>query len=206
MSRFCKENFDSNLDLAIVSEYFLTMNQLTIPQQLRANVRLIKPELLANVPDDYPPRMVFNYLRHEATNYDQLLEQHARQYGNLTPAEKKALTQGAADVIIEALRLENTDLLGGKTNTKFANFARTLIQLLGLGDGVDLGAIYEATKTLKKSQAMYKSWNERYRRQRELVLKLAKSLEPDTRRQIEAIYSANSKAKLDQLEELYFHG
>ena len=99
------------------------VNQLTTAQQLRQSVKLIKPELLAQVPDDYSPRQVFNFLRHRATNYEQLLDQHQAQYGNVTPAENKALTQGAADVVIKAFREENVELLSGKSNTVFAKFA-----------------------------------------------------------------------------------
>lgn len=182
------------------------MNQPTIVQQLRNSVKLVKPELLAQVPDDYNPRQVFNYLRHKATNYDSLLEEHRKKYGDVTPAENKALTQGAADVIIKALRDENADLIQGKANTPFAQFARAIAQLLGLSSDVDLGAIREATKTLKRSQAMYKSWNERYRRQKEMVLKVTRTVEPEIRRQIEAIYSANSKDKLDKLQQELFNG
>jgi Tfp pilus assembly PilM family ATPase len=182
------------------------MNQLTIAQQLRDSIKLVKPELLAQVPDEYNPRQVFNYLRHKATNYDFLLEEHRKKYGDVTPAENKALTQGAADVIIEALRTENVDLMQGKANTRFAQFTRAISRLLGLSSDIDLAAIREATKTLKKSQAMYKSWNERYRRQKEMVLKVTKSVDPEIRRQIEAIYNANSKEKLDKLEELLFNG
>jgi hypothetical protein len=182
------------------------MNPPTLVQQLRDSIKLVKPELLAQVPDDYTPRQVFNYLRHRATNYEFLLEEHRRKYGDVTPAENKALTQGAADVIIEALQIENNDLLQGKANTRFAKFARTISQLLGLSSDVDLQAIHEATKTLKKSQAMYKSWNERYRRQREMVLKVTKAVDPEIRRQVEAIYSANSKDKLDKLQQELFNG
>jgi hypothetical protein len=182
------------------------MNQLTIAQQLRDSVKLVKPELLAQVPDDYNPRQVFNYLRHRATNYDSLLEEHRRKYGDITPTENKALTQGAADVIIKALSDENEDLIQGKANTRFAKFARAISKLLGLSSDIDLGAIHEATKTLKKSQAMYKSWNERYRRQKEMVLKVTKSIDPKIRRQMEAIYSANSTDKLDKLQKELFNG
>ncbi|BAU11324.1 hypothetical protein LEP3755_18170 [Leptolyngbya sp. NIES-3755] len=181
------------------------MNPPTLAQQLRESVKLVKPELLAQVPDGYNSRQVFNYLRHKATNYDFLLEEHRRKYGDVTPKENKALTQGAADVIIEALRVENVDLVQGKTNTPFAKFARVMREFLGLDSAIDLQAIYEATKTLKRSQLMYKSWNERYRRQREMVLKLTKNIDPEIRRQIEAIYSANSKDKLDKLQKELFN-
>ncbi|MGB7088132.1 MAG: hypothetical protein WBD47_21425 [Phormidesmis sp.] len=177
------------------------VNQLTIAQQLRNSVKLVKPELLAKVPDDYSPRQSFNYLRHRATNYEELLEQQRQRYGDITPAENKALTQGAADVIIQAFREENIDLLSGRSNTPFARFARSLAQLLGLESGVDLEMIYEATKTLKRSQAMYKSWNERYRRQKNLVLKVIEAASPEIRQQVRSIYKANSKAKLEKLEE-----
>jgi hypothetical protein len=182
------------------------MNQPTLAQQLRESVKLVKPELLAQVPDDYNRRQVFNHLRHNATNYDFLLDEHRRKYGNVTPAENKALTQGAADVIIEALRLENDTLMQGKANTPFAKFARAMRELLGLNSDIDLQAIYEKTKTLKHSQAMYKSWNERYRRQREMVLKVTKGVNPEIHRQIKAIYSANSKDKLDKLQKELFDG
>lgn len=177
-----------------------------IAQQLRSSVSLVKPELLADVPDHYDPRQVFNFLRHRATNYDLLLEQHQQKYGNVTPAENKALTQGAADVVIEALRLENDELIQGQSNTIFARFTRKLVKLLGLEPEVDLQAIYEATKTLKRSQSMYKSWNDRYRRQKEMILKVTKSIDPEIRSKIEDIYSANSKAKLDELQEVLFGG
>ncbi len=182
------------------------MDQLMIAQQLRNSVKLVKPELLAQVPDDYNPRQVFNYLRHRATNYEFLLEEHRKKYGDITPAENKALTQGAADVVIEALRAENVDLMQGNANTRFAKFARAIAQLLGLTSEVDLRAIYQATKTLKASQIMYKSWNERYRRQREMVLEVAKLASPEIRGQIEKIYSANSKDKLDKLQKELFNG
>lgn len=178
----------------------------TTAQQLRASVKLIKPGLLANVPSDYNPRQVFNFLRHKATNYDALIEQHRQKYGNVTPAEIKALTQGAADVVVKALRAENDELLQGKANTIFARFSRKLIKLMGLGPDVDLQAIYDATKTLKKSQSMFKSWNERYRRQKEMILKLTVSVDPELRQNIEAIYSATSKDKLDRLEETLVNG
>ncbi|MEB3310636.1 MAG: hypothetical protein VKJ02_10415 [Snowella sp.] len=184
------------------------MNQPNaIVQELRSSVKLIKPELLAQVPDDYNPRQVFNFLRHRATNYDVLLENHRQKYGNVTPAENKALIQGAADVIIDALRGENDDLLQGKTNTIFAKFVRKIAQALGLGLGtdVDLKAIHEATKTLKASQQMFKSWNERYRRQKEMVLKLTKKLDPEIYLQIKTIYEANSKDKLDKLQQELFN-
>jgi hypothetical protein len=178
----------------------------TTAQQLRAAVKLTKPGLLADVPSDYNPRQVFNFLRHKATNYEALIEQHRQKYGDVTPAEIKALTQGAADVVVNALRAENDDLLSGKPNTIFAKFSRKLIQLMRLGPDVDLQAIYEATKTLKRSQLMFKSWNERYRRQKEMILKLMVSADPELRQNIEDIYSANSKDKLDQLEEALFNG
>lgn len=181
------------------------MNPQTITQQLRSSVELVKPELLAQVPDNYSSRQAFNYLRHRATNYDLLLDQHRQQYGDVTPAENKALTQGAADVVIEALRAENIDLIQGNSNTSFAKFARSLRQLLGLDAGIDLAAIHDATKRLKQSQLMYKSWNERYRRQKELILKVVKGAEPEIRSQVEAIYKANSKAKLDKLQERFSH-
>lgn len=186
------------------------MNQPpTIAQKLRSSVQLVKPELLAQVPSDYKPRQVFNFLRHKATNYDSLLEEHRQKYGDITPAENKALTQGAADVIIDALRYENSDLIVGKTNTVFAKFSRTLYKLLGLDSGVDsqdLQSIHDAVKTLKASQAMYKSWNERYRRQKEMVLKAIKFADPDVQLLVKKIYSSNSKEKLDILEEELFNG
>jgi|GEM_PF-1965180 len=178
----------------------------TTAQHLRASIKLTKPSLLADVPSDYNPRQVFNFLRHKATNYDALIEQHQQKYGNITPAEIKALTQGAADVVVNALRAENDELLQGKANTIFAKFSRKLITLMGLGPDVDLQAIYEATKTLKRSQSMFKSWNERYRRQKEMILKLTVSVDPELRQNIEAIYSATSKEKLNQLEEALFNG
>ncbi len=182
------------------------MNQPNvIVQELRSSVKLIKPELLAQVPDDYNPRQVFNYLRHRATNYDFLLEEHRQKYGSVAPAENKALIQGAADVIIEALQTENIDLIQGKANTPFAKFARAISHLLGLNSDIDLQAIHQATKTLKASQVMYRSWNERYRRQKEMVLEVAKALDPEIRRQIEAIYKANSKDKLDKLQQELFN-
>ena len=182
------------------------MNQPNvIVQELRSLVKLIKPELLAQVPDDYTPRQVFNYLRHEATNYDSLMEElRQKKNGNVTPDENKALIQGAGDVIIEALRGENDDLLRGKANTPFAKFMRKITQVLGLGSDVDLEAIHQATKTLKRSQRMFKSWNERYRRQKEMVLKLTKNLDPEIYFQIKTIYEANSKDKLDKVQQELF--
>lgn len=182
------------------------MSEPTVAQQLRASVKLIKPELLATVPDGYNPRQTFNYLRHRATNYDELLEQHRAKYGNITPAEQKALTQGAADAIIDAFRSENADLLSGKSSTPFAKFARSIAQLLKLDSGIDLQAIHSATKTLKQSQAMYKSWNERYRRQRDMVLKIVRAADPEIYNRVKEIYSANSKDRLDALEKELFDG
>ena len=182
------------------------VNQLTTAQQLRQSVKLTKPELLAQVPDDYSPRQAFNYLRHRATNYEHLLDQHRQQYGNVTPAENKALTQGAADVVIKAFRDENVELISGKSNTPFAKFARSLTELLGLSSGVDLAMIHDATKKLKQSQAMYRSWNERYRRQRELVLKVVEAASPEIRKQIIAVYKANSEAKLTAIEKELSNG
>ena len=174
---------------------------LTTAQQLRRAVKLTKPELLARVPDDYTPRAVFNYLRHNATNYDELLEQHQRQYGRVTSDENKALVKGAADAVIQAFRDENIELIQGVANTPFAKFARSLANLFGLGSDVNLAMIYDATKKLKQSQVMYKSWNERYRRQRDLVLKAVEAASPEVREQVQAIYKANSKAKLNALEK-----
>ena len=102
----------------------------------------------------YSPRQVFNFLRHRATNYEALLDQHRARYGNVTPAENKALTQGAADVVIKAFRAENIELIQGRANTPFAKFARSLANLLGLGSDVDLAMIHDATKKLKQSQVM----------------------------------------------------
>ena len=181
------------------------MKQPTIAQTLRASVKLVKPELLAQVPDDYNPRQTFNYLRHRATNYDFLLDEHRKKYGDITPIENKALTQGAADVIIGAFRGENTALMRGQANTPFAKFARAISKLLGLSPDVDLKAIHDATRTLKKSQTMYKSWNERYRRQKDMILKITKNVDPEIRCHIEAIYKANSKDKLDRLEQELFN-
>lgn len=179
------------------------VTQQTTAQQLRSSVKLLKPELLAQVPDDYNRRQAFNFLRHRATNYEALLDQHRQRYGNVTPAENKAAVQGAADVIIQALRDENIELIQGRSNTPFAKFARSLAELLGLDQGVDLAMIHEATKTLKRSQVMYRSWNERYRRQRDLVLKAIESASPEVRQQVKEIYKANSKAKLLELEERF---
>ena len=192
-----------------------------IAKELRKSIKLTQPELLADVPDGYNARQVFNFLRHKATNYEALLEQHQQRYGNVTPAENKALTQGAADVVIEVLRTENDELIRGEANTRFAQFVKKLRKslelelrkLLGLTADIDLGiydvdlqAIYKATLSLKKSQRMFKSWNERYRRQRELILKVTKSIDPEIRHKIEDIYSANSNDKLEQLEKALFDG
>lgn len=179
------------------------VTQQTTEQRIRSAIRLVKPELLAQVPDDYNRRQAFNFLRHRATNYDALLEQHRAQYGNVTPKENKAAVQGAADVIIQALRDENIELIQGRSNTPFAKFARSIAELLGLDAGVDLSMIYEATKTLKRSQTMYKSWNERYRRQRDLVLKAIEAASPEVRQQVQEIYKARSGAKLDALEKRF---
>ena len=179
------------------------VTQQTTAQSLRSSVKLTKPELLAQVPDDYNRRQAFNFLRHRATNYEALLEQHRQRYGDVTPKENKAAVQGAADVIIQALRDENIELIQGRSNTPFAKFARSLAELLGLDPGVDLAMIHEATKTLKRSQVMYKSWNERYRRQRDLVLKVIGAASPEVRQQVQAIYKTTSKAKLDALEKRF---
>lgn len=176
----------------------------TSAQQLRRAVRLLRPELLAQVPDDYSPRAAFNYLRHEATNYDTLLAEHQRQYGRVTTEENRALIKGAADVVIQAFRDENIELIQGRANTAIAKFVRSLAQMLGLSGDVDLAMIHDATKKLKQSQAMYKSWNERYRRQRDLVLKAVESASPEIRAQVQAIYKANSKDKLNAIEERGF--
>ena len=61
--------------------------------------------------------------------------------------------------------------------------------------------IHDATKKLKQSQAAYKSWNDRYRRQRDLVLKVVASASPEIREQVEAIYKATSKDKLSAIEK-----
>lgn len=182
------------------------MNKPTLAQQLRASVKLVKPELLADVPDGYDARQTFNFLRHKATNYEELLEQHRNEYGNVTPAEQKALTQGAADVIIGAFRSENADLLVGQASTPFAKFARKISSVLGLSTDIDLQAIHTATNTLKKSQTMYRSWNERYRQQKEMVLEVVKLADPDIYNKVKAIYSTTSKAKLDALQQELFNG
>ena len=182
------------------------MNEPSIAQQLRASVKLVNPELLAEVPDGYNSRQTFNYLRRNATNYSELFESYIKQYGKLTPAARKALTQGAADVIIAAFRAENEDLLVGKSNTAFSKFSRAIANLLGLGADIDLQAIRDATIALKKSQTMYKSWNERYRRQKEMILKVVKPASPEIRQKVQMIYKANSKDKLDALEKELFNG
>ena len=177
---------------------------LTTAQQLRRAIRLTKPELLAQVPDDYSSRATFNYLRHSATNYDELVEQHQRQYGRVTSEENRALIKGAADVVIQAFRDENIELIQGVANTPFAQFTRSLANLFGLGSDVDLAMIHDATKKLKQSQLMYKSWNERYRRQRDLVLQAVEAASPEIRKQVQTIYKARSKAALSELEETLF--
>lgn len=91
-------------------------------------------------------------------------------------------------------------------NTPFAKFARSLTELLGLSSGVDLAMIHDATKKLKQSQVMYRSWNERYRRQRELVLKIIEAASPEIRQQVIAVYKATSKAKLSALEKELSNG
>ena len=66
--------------------------------------------------------------------------------------------------------------------------------------------IHDATKKLKQSQAMYRSWNERYRRQRELVLRVVEAASPEIRKQVIAVYKANSKAKLSAIEKELSNG
>lgn len=155
-------------------------------------------------------RQLFNHYRHNMTNYDQVLDDiHAGQ-GYVQWSQQKQANVGAAEKILELYRDEHVKVI--KDSQQKGKFIKSLMQklqvttttaLVNLLDGwaakltelsAKIGESEDHIDFLKNSQGSYHRWNNTYRVQKFMVLKMLEidHIDMQTIAKVEQIYGTKS--------------
>lgn len=182
-------------------------------EEIKAMVKIVRPELLYDIRDrrdrsiDFDSasgRELLNHLRHNVTNYDEVLDKIRVDLGqdNVPSSYVKHATNAATELVLELYRNEHSQV------TQFAQERKTILRDLMQKAGVKsakalsdmLDNLSEKLKTVAKlenSQRSLQQWNDTYRVQRVLVKKLLEeaNVEPALLDKVNQIYKTRSVNK-----------
>lgn len=178
---------------------------------IRNRIKVTKPEELYNVTDKYghpidyenaDGRELFNHYRHNATNYDAVLNEERRRQGRLSAWQQQQATTGSAEKILEIYRDEHVKVIQDSQHK--GNILRGLMQRVGVGTASALSQLLDSWSAkikeigrLENSQRTFQTWNDTYRVQRELVKEILKreDVSDSVIKQVNAVYSTRSSNK-----------
>ncbi|MGK7940732.1 MAG: hypothetical protein AB4062_11405 [Crocosphaera sp.] len=174
-------------------------------------VQLTQPEQLYQIKDEEGNiidlekangRQLFNHYRHNATNYDQVLDNLRDQQGYVTVRQEKEAVIGAAEQVFEKYRDEHIKVI--KSHQKRDDQIKKWFTQVGVGTASAFTNLLDSwseklkqVAKLQNSQRTLQSWNDTYRVQRELVKKLLKDEEvsEEVITKVNKIYSTRSVNK-----------
>lgn len=190
-------------------------------EDVRDQVKLTNPEKLYEVRDRYDNligyktangRQLFNHYRHNATNYDAVLDGVRRDDGRVSAWQQKQATQGAAEQILETFRDEHVKVI--ENSQKKSSVLKRIFDHAGVNTATAvtnlLDSMSEKLKdmaSLENSQKQLRIWNDIYRVQYRLVQEL---IERDEAPQelidkINALYSTRSVEKAVEKGAAFFN-
>jgi hypothetical protein len=149
-------------------------------------VRIIRPDLLYAVRNEHGDKLDFasasgremlNHLRHNVTNYDDVLEIIRADQGNVTNFHVKHATNAATELVLALYRDEHIKVT--QEAQRRINILRNLMEKVGVNSVSALVSFLdscsEKLKTIAKlenSQRSLQQWNDTYRVQQVLVKKV----------------------------------
>lgn len=176
-------------------------------------VKIVRPELLYAIHDregqviDFSSasgRELLNHLRHNVTNYDDVIEKIRIGLGQeyIPSFYIKHATNAATELVLELYRDEHSQVTQVAQERK--KFLRELMQKAGvksakaLSDMLDnLSERLKTVAKLENSQRSLQQWNDTYRVQRVLVKKLLEeaNVEPALLDKVNQVYKTRSANK-----------
>lgn len=179
---------------------------------IRALIEVSRPDLIYSIRDELGRGINFedaegwellNHYRHNATNYDRVCKRIKRNQGFIDDIQIRYCGEAAAEAVLELIRTEHTEVTRKardqqKTLGKIFQAAgvSSIKKICDILDGVS-----ENLKTIAKlenSQRSLQTWNDAYRGQKALTLKLLEMEDIDSEviKKVKRIYSARSSNKL----------
>lgn len=180
-------------------------------------VQLVKPELIYQIRNKYGDildfstasgRDLLNHLRHNITNYDDVLKDIEFGQGHISGRQVKHANNAATELVLALCRDEHIKVI--ELAQKRGNVLKNLMQKAGVSSASALSALLdslsEKIKTVAKlenSQRSLQQWNDTYRVQRTLVKKILEQegVEPSIRTKVDQIYSTRSVNKAISMGE-----
>jgi hypothetical protein len=167
-------------------------------------------------------RQLFNHYRHNMTNYDQVLDNIHDEQGYVQWSQQKQASVGAAEKILELYRDEHVKVIKDSQNK--GNFIRSLMNRLQVTTTTALVNVLDSWAVrltelsskigenedhidfLKDSQGAYHRWNNTYRVQKFMVLKMLEvdGVDKPTIAKIEQIYGTKSVNRAVELAQQLF--
>ncbi len=183
--------------------------------EIRGRIRITETEELYRVTDEHGHtieydkangRELFNHYRHNMTNYDQVLDNIRTDQGYVSNRQRRQVTTGSAEQIIETYRDEHVRVI--QDSQKKGNVLKSLMQKVGVGTASALSQTLDAWSSklkevarLENSQRTLQVWNDTYRVQRELVKEVLvrEDASEEIRKNVNAIYKTRSVGKATAL-------
>ncbi|WP_299411570.1 hypothetical protein [Acaryochloris sp. IP29b_bin.148] len=180
-------------------------------EQIKSMVELKRPDLLYQIKDEYGDvldfssasgRELLNHLRHNVTNYDDVLQEIEHNQGSMSGRQLKHATNAATELVLALYRDEHVRVI--QVAQDRGNVLRNLMKKVGVSSASALSNLLdswsEKLKTVAKlenSQRSLQQWNDTYRVQRTLVKKVLEheGVDPSIRTKVDQIYSTRSVNK-----------
>lgn len=189
--------------------------------EIRGRIKITETEELYRVTDKHgrtleydkaDGRELFNHYRHNMTNYDQVLDNIRTDQGYVSNRQRRQVTAGSAEKIIETYRDEHVRVI--RDSQKKGHVLKSLMQKVGVGTASALSQTLDAWSSklkdvarLENSQRTLQAWNDTYRVQRELVKEVLvrEDASEAVRKNVIAIYKTRSVGKATALGKNLFN-
>lgn len=179
---------------------------------IHALLKVTRPELIYAIKDELGRDIDFetakgsellNHYRYSATNYDQVRQEIKRVQGKIDDIQIRYCGEAAVEAVLELLRTEHVVVI-----QKTQNQQQTLKSIFQAAGVSSIKAICDmldgASEKLKEiaklqnSQRTLQTWNDVYRGQKAMTLKLLEieSIDPEIIKKLKYLYSARSSNKL----------
>lgn len=182
-------------------------------EQVKSMVKIIRPELLYQIRNEQGENLDFssssgrdllNHLRHNVTNYDDVLQQIKEGLGRdrVSSFHVKHATNAATELVLELYKDEHVKVI--QVAQKRVNILSNLMKKAGVGSATALAGFLdncsEKLKTVAKlenSQCKLRQWNDTYRVHQVLVKKVLEQadVDPVVQDQVKQIYKTCSVNK-----------
>jgi hypothetical protein len=189
--------------------------------ELRERIQIKAPDKLYAIEDfqgqaieieNANGRELFQHLRHNVTNYDQVLDNLRAEQGHVSAWEQKQAVAGAAEKVLELHYKEHLRVV--KNSQRRGQILRDLMHRTGVGTASALVSLLDSWSSkikdiakLENSQRTLQVWNDTYRVQRELVKQLLKdeAVSVAVQDKVDKIYGTRSVNKAVELGSALFN-